>query len=311
MNTKRRSFDVTGVILVLLAVAFITYCLAMRFDWLGLGPNAPLTTQPPVQTQQPSPTPVITPELTPSPTPEITPAPTPTPTPEPTPSPTPPPVTPRPVPDTSAPHVHTTPTPLEMLSSQYNSFFDDALFMGDSVTGGMYYHVMGGKELGEAKFVLAGAYAAYKACKGEANTKYAGQSYTPAQAVQVVGAKKLFILLGLNDLPLYSVEDTVANYKSALEQILSANPGLKIYVQSTTPVVYGGAKWNVSNARINELNAGMQNVCRQLGVTYVDIASALMDEEGYLRDEYCTDGYVHLTTLGNQVWLNELRKLAR
>lgn len=50
------------------------------------------------------------------------------------------------------------------------------------------------------------------------------------------GAKKLYIMLGMNDLGVYGIDKTIENYKTLLGKILEKTPDIKIYVQSMTPM---------------------------------------------------------------------------
>ena len=49
---------------------------------------------------------------------------------------------------------------------------------------------------------------------------------------------------------------------------------------------------------------------RENGYEFVNIASNLIDEGGFLPKEYCSDNYVHQTYSAYAVWADVLRSLA-
>ena len=55
----------------------------------------------------------------------------------------------------------------------------------------------------------------------------------------------------------------------------------------------------------NEFNALIKDMCERKGVTYVDIASELMNEAGYLPDEASNDG-IHINKIYCRKWLKYL-----
>ena len=92
------------------------------------------------------PTPAPTLEPTSAPTPEPTPAPTSAPTPEPTSEPTP------------APTLEPTPEPTPDMSPLPPEFFDDAVFIGDSVSGTLQYYAFNSGEMGDALILAKTSY---------------------------------------------------------------------------------------------------------------------------------------------------------
>ena len=66
----------------------------------------------------------------------------------------------------------------------------------------------------------------------------------------------------------------------------------------------------IDNKNIYALNKLLAEMCRENGYEFVNIASNLIDEGGFLPKEYCSDNYVHQTYSAYAVWADVLRSLA-
>lgn len=190
------------------------------------------------------------PAHTPEPAVSPSPSPTPTPTPAPTPSPT-------PVPEAG--------------SNFYNEFFNDAVFVGDSITQGLQNYVIRERSnnpelLGDARFAAAKSYGLDNACSkrvGAHSLKYQGKSMTLPEVVAEMQAKKVFILLGTNDWAGSAIESCIGEYRAAVENIWELSPDVEIYVQSCTPITKDGEKPKLNNKNMDEFNAALRGLCEE------------------------------------------------
>ena len=86
-------------------------------------------------------------------------------------------------------------------------------------------------------------------------------------------------------------------------------PDATIYVQSILPV--SKEKSDSSDIynmeRVNMFNGLLQEMAEEEGVIYLDVASSVMDSEGYLPADASTDG-VHLNKEYCQIWLRCLEE---
>ena len=118
--------------------------------------------------------------------------------------------------------------------------------------------------------------------------------------------KKLFLLIGTNDLAANaSVEEVVANVRKIVERFQAESPRTKLYVQSVFPVNDSFKKYAAKHGRhdadIVAVNKGLQAICAEKGVVYIDLWTPLADENGKLRAELTNDG-LHLMGEGYIVW---------
>ncbi len=127
--------------------------------------------------------------------------------------------------------------------------------------------------------------------------------------------KKLFLLIGINDLGANeSPESVVENIGRIVERFQRESPRTRIYVQSVFPVNDSFAKYakrqGSKDAEILRVNAALEKLCVERGITYIDVYSALADGNGKLRSELTNDG-LHLLGEGYMVWKGVIEKYVR
>lgn len=180
-----------------------------------------------------------------------------------------------------------------------NEFFNDAVFVGDSVTLGLKNYVTSernaGREcLGKAQFLVAGSmgYINSRGAVGAKNSihpTYKGKEVTIEDGIKQCNAKKVFIMLGMNDFAGYSGSTAINSAKKTFDKILEVNPDVKIYVESVTPITANKESGSFTNANVDKFNAQLKEICKEKGFTYVDVASCLKDSNNCLRSDYCSD----------------------
>lgn len=190
------------------------------------------------------------------------------------------------------------------------AFFDDAVFIGDSVTYMLYNYEMANDVLGDVQFLVRGSYSAFHAVNNTMLINYQGISMRLPEAIAATGAKKAFFMLGTNDIGAYGIEKTMDNWNTMIARIRELVPDIEIYIQSMTPVWTGGEKGGLNNPNADQFNEELKVFALDNNCTYVDIASYMKDATGGMAQKYCSDEYVHLTELGAQVWIKVLKSFA-
>lgn len=116
--------------------------------------------------------------------------------------------------------------------------------------------------------------------------------------------KKIFLMIGINDLRQgISSETTLNYYGQILDDLTAALPDCEVYVQSILPV---HSSTGIPNKDVQTLNASIQELAIKHDVTYVDIYSLLADEDNDLPKAYSIDG-VHMTGEGYGIWVKALK----
>lgn len=192
------------------------------------------------------------------------------------------------------------------------SFFDDAAFLGDSVTMALRNYNVSTKALGKATFLCIGSYAVRHAIdivggNNVVSITYQGKAMRPEDALAACGAKKVFIMLGMNDIGLLGVDKTIQNWGILVQNIRSKCPDIEIYIQSGTPIYIGGEKRSLNNKNMDAYNVKLKAFAEENGCYFVDVAMYMKDANGGLAAEYCSDNYVHFTNAGSSCWAKVLR----
>ena len=234
------------------------------------------------------------PEPTETPAEEKTPAPTAEPTAEPTPEPI---------------------TRARLDAGEFDDYFNDAVFVGDSMTKefGNYVRTQrdrNGACLGTAQFMGAVSMTVLFASTEEPVFNYRGGRVSLTAGINKYGAKKVFIMLGANDIGHRDWDAVRADYCTMIERILSDCPGAEIVVEGINPgTKLFCANRNLDVAHWNSFNEILKEIAEQYGLGYFSFAEELMDEQGYLRPEFAS-GDLHLSASGNEIWVRAARAYA-
>lgn len=191
------------------------------------------------------------------------------------------------------------------------SFFEDAVFIGDSVSYVLQqWNLKHSGNLGNAVFLCRSSLGLQNTIDGRLTLNYQGVSYSPEDALAAIGAKKLFVMLGFNDLALFGIEGTMERWDIFLERILEKNPDIRIYIQSCTPIYHEGQGGALTNDNIDAYNEALKSYCLEHGYYYVDVASYFKDFRNSLVPAYCSDNQMHITYEGAVVWERVLKAYA-
>lgn len=195
------------------------------------------------------------------------------------------------------------------------SYFDDAVFIGDSVSLKLQGYVAKQRQsdasfMGKAQFLVSGSLgsgnALWPVSDKSVHPLYNGQKMLIEDSVAKTGAKKVYIMLGINDVAVYDTDGAVKNMGTLIDRILAKSPGAAIYIQSATPMTRGGEKKDLNNKVLFEYDQKLYNFCASKGYNFVDVASGIRDSEGFLPDNYSSDNYVHFTDAACKVWIDYL-----
>ena len=210
----------------------------------------------------------------------------------------------------------TDPGPLPEHSPVDGSYFDDAVFIGDSVSMKLSFYEAAMNKLGKAQFLVAGSLGSGNALWPVSNQSvhptYNGVKMRLEDSVPLTGAKKLYIMLGMNDLALYGPQGAADNLVTLLDLILAKTPGIEIFIQSMTPVAKDStivSADGLNNDKVRAYNALLLETALKRGWNFVDVASVMFDSEGHLIESYCSDlGGMgcHFTNAGCEAWVRYL-----
>lgn len=193
------------------------------------------------------------------------------------------------------------------------SFFDQAVFIGDSISMTLEMYANSSKALGQAKFLCAGSMSPSNMLTGQILPEYpkgSGQKPAIEDSVAATGAKVVYIMLGMDNIA-FGIERATSDYLTVINNILAKNPDVQIIIQSVTPMADQSTSYSekLNNDKINEFNETMRGHCQENEWYYLNVAEAFRDAEGFLKKEYCSDYStmgMHFTFNGAKVWVDYL-----
>ena len=188
-----------------------------------------------------------------------------------------------------------------------SAFFDDAVFVGDSVTLKLSYYAASSGKLGKAQFLTRGSYGVAHAVMDTMLLTYQGKDMTVEEAIKATGASKVFLMMGMNDIGLYGIDATIENWGKMIDRIRSNCPNATVYIQSMTPIWTGGEKGDLNNANMDLYNEKLKNFAAENNIEFIDVAPYMKDATGGMATRYCSDEYVHVTDLGAAAWIRVLK----
>lgn len=189
------------------------------------------------------------------------------------------------------------------------SYFDTAVFLGDSLTQGMQIYDTG---LPNAHYCAYRGVGPNAVVNGTTCTRVDGVQEIPLEALVSYAPKSVYILLGTNVLTQDTDYSNFLNYYGLmLDRIHQLLPEADIYVQSITPVrpeVSADPQHAGMYAeRFIRVNNDLAALAVEKGCYFLDLWEVLADENGDLKAEYAQpDGY-HLQPAGYAAWVSYLR----
>ncbi|WP_036606953.1 GDSL-type esterase/lipase family protein [Oribacterium sp. P6A1] len=203
-------------------------------------------------------------------------------------------------------------------------FYKDSILIGDSVADGFKRYCIARNQnplLANINFQTQARYSIHDeiqpiGTEGVNHLWYGGAQHYAYELVSLVGAKHVYLSLGLNDIK-GRPSEVLANYKSLISSIATANPAADITIISTTYIypaaqtkLSGIKSWAFDNDTVRKLNTSLQELCTEKGYGYIDIANRLADANGNLDPKYCTDEYIHQNADAYVIWVQALREYA-
>ena len=184
-----------------------------------------------------------------------------------------------------------------------DSYFDDAAFIGDSRTQGLQlYTGLPNATFYATQGLMVDTFFSKKFVKA------GGGRITIPDAMKNQTFKKVYIMLGVNELGWAYEKVFIQKYGEVVDKVKELQPDAKIYVQSILPVTKaksdGDAIYN--NTKISRYNELIEQMCREKGVTYLHVADAVGLDNGALPAGSATDG-VHLNREYCYKWLDYLK----
>lgn len=125
------------------------------------------------------------------------------------------------------------------------------------------------------------------------------------EQIKALRPSLLFMMIGLNDVGVTSLEDFYEDYASLTDQLLGIIPEGGLFLQSIIPV--NSAEFNISlhYYQVADYNSVIKRIAEKNNITYLDMYE-LYSEDGMLPAKYTEDG-IHLNAGAYSLWYDALK----
>ncbi len=181
-----------------------------------------------------------------------------------------------------------------------DSYFDDAVFIGDSRTRSLQLY----SGLDNTTFLAETGLTIQTVLDRKLTPSNSTQKTTVREYLETHQFRKVYLMLGINELGSGTTESFVEDYAAVLQTIRELQPDAIIYLQAILNI--SEAKHNegtyINNDTILERNALLKTLADNVTVFWLDANQAICDENHFLRKEYTYDG-VHLQAKYVPIWV--------
>lgn len=186
------------------------------------------------------------------------------------------------------------------------TYFDDALFIGDSRTVGLYEY----GDLGNAEVVADTGMSVYKLFSKRFTVR-SGEKKELEELLSERQFGKIYIMLGVNELG-YDFDYTVDKYAEMLTRIQQMQPDAIVYLQANLHISKRKSDTSdvYNNDNINRFNQAVSGLADGQTRFYLDVNELFDDEEGNLAEEYTADD-AHIYAKYYPGWVDWLLQNAR
>jgi len=218
-------------------------------------------------------------------------------------------LTPPPAIETSAFHL-TGDAILGETSDMGMEYVDKMIFLGDSTTYGLkYYSVLSdGKSTKQvwtpSNGTLTLSYQSFAAIVYPED----GSEIPIRDAVSASLPEYMVITLGVNGISFMDEDFFKSEYTDLVTDIQSISPKTKIILQSIFPVASNYEYLtSINNDKISAANAWILEVAESTGTAFLNTASVLVGEDGWLPQSYQNGDGLHLNEVGFGIVLSYIR----
>lgn len=199
-----------------------------------------------------------------------------------------------------APYDYTQPVPESAAVDR--SWFDDAVFIGDSRTEGLMINT----GLTNATFYYHKGLMVSTVFTDPVIT-LDGKKVSVMEALERTEFSKVYVMFGINEAGWVYTQPFVDKYGEIVDAIREINPDAAIYVQTILPVSREVSDTHpyITNARLDEFNALLREMAAEREVYLVDAAASVAGEDGALPEKAAVDG-IHPSKAYCEKWLDYL-----
>ena len=188
-----------------------------------------------------------------------------------------------------------------------DSYFEDALFIGDSRTSGLAEY---GNMMDHTSFMSRESASIYALFSSKMDFREPGSDVRETDLYDVLSARqygKIYLSVGVNELGIGNTYGYYDLYRRALIKIRVMQPEAIIYIQGSMHVSEAVTKKDkvTNNTIIVQRNKAIATLANGYNIFYIDMNTAVCDKNGNLIADYSGDG-VHLKASKYELWHESL-----
>lgn len=192
------------------------------------------------------------------------------------------------------------------------SWFDDCVFIGDSITSGLSLYNDGTDTFGEGIFICAGSLSYSNAVlplddPNAVHPSFKNVKILSEQAAEVTGSNKAIVTLGMNDVGVNGAEAAFKSAVNFIERLRMNSPECTIYLQTVTPMIKRVQIPSFNNDIIKEFNGMLEKYAEEQNLKFLNSYEVFADKDGNLPEEYCgdvKDQGIHFNNESYRIWAN-------
>lgn len=211
-------------------------------------------------------------------------------------------------PDVQPPTVNNPPAgPVELGETEDmgQEYIDKMVFLGDSTTHGLASYELIPE--GRVWTPQNGTLSLFRWNVDQINLPDEGTTMFMNDALALKKPEYLFITLGVNGVGLLDQAAFTAYYREMVDSLMAASPDTKIILNSIYPVGKDYAEKSITNEKIDAANGWIRGIAEEKGLRYLNSASVLKDDAGFLFKGYDSGDSLHPTKETYQIILNYIR----
>lgn len=197
-----------------------------------------------------------------------------------------------------------------------DSFYEKSLFVGDELMASFkdYLATKPNGFLGSPKFLTAKSLTISTLLTPISEKSnhpiYNNNKILVETAVEKLNINRVYFMLGYNDILSSGIDKTLANYKTLISRIKTKKPNTKFYIINVAYMYEGTETKEINNTYLRSFNNKLSLNSSSLGANIINYAHALIEKNGYLKDEYSNDKSRNLSINAYNVLINILREKA-
>lgn len=194
-----------------------------------------------------------------------------------------------------------------------NSYFNDALFVGDSRTVGLFDY--GGMQ-SFTSFLARESTTVYDLFDDNEKMQYNAKGKkmserTLKDLLSKAKFRKIYLSVGVNELGIPDTMDYYKEFRKVVQKINKLQPDAIIYIQGIMHVSESKSKTDhvFNNTAIVQRNQAISTLANGRNIFYIDMNGELCDKNGNLKEDLTGDG-IHLKASACSLWYKFLKKNA-